>query len=234
MSLSLYNKMLQNGNTGVAGEASAMEFVLTLAIKTRGGKLKSQDVKYTIVGDGTATMSELLSAGAEHGLRVAKMSDGVVLGFYAKMGKYRNDEEPPLIQETKKSYAVLYLSNNPKVSNPDSTDPLPLQVKTEKVYVPWLNDSVSRQDFKATIEQPIVVNGKNFSLGITRFGDDMKTFMEAFPMVHFAGCNIKCYTKNAQFQLVNNDIDASIDDGHMSEKYHSVTQGIDDGQTLLP
>jgi hypothetical protein len=234
MSLKLYNKQVQNGNTGMFADSSAMEFILSLSIKTRGGKLRSTDVKYTIVGPASATMGTLIEAGFKHGQRLARLSDGVVTGFFAKMGKYRNDEEPKLIQENKKSYAILYLSNNPKVEDENSTLPQPLQVKTEKVFVPWLNDSVSRQDFKATIAQPIIVEGDSYSLGITRFGDDMKTYIEAFEMKYFAGCNIKCYTRTNNQELSNLDPSNEFADGWMSEAHEGVAQGIDDGQTLVP
>lgn len=229
MSLSLYNQALINGNTGTTANLQFAEFVLKLAVLRKGnGKVKTSETTFAICGPASATALEVEEAATQKAEQIAKLSDGVIMGLFKKMGKYRNDEQPEVVLENKKQYGIVYMSNNPLVENPDSSDPLPLKVSSTKLFIPWLADTTSRQDMAETIKNPVEVNAMDFYMATSRFQDVEKSAIEVYPTVYLAGVLAKEYTKAPTFQLVNNDVSAGGSDHVASEAFATIIDGDDD------
>lgn len=229
MSIQVYNKALTNGNTGTASNLIYGDFIVKLAIRRQGnGKVVVREVPFGMCGASTGTKVDLQEAAVKMAEKIAKLSDGVVMGLFEKLGKYRNDENPAMVHDLRKQYGVIFMSNNQLAENPAALGPYPLKTVTSKVFVPWLADDVSRQDMIATLKEPITVNTVDYMFGYSRFANSDKTSIEVFPMQYNAGCQTKEFNKIASFELVNNDVSSGISDNVMSEENATIVDGDDD------
>lgn len=228
MSVILNTGTINNGTAG-AGVNTLGEFILRLAIQLKGnGRVITKDVTYMVVGPPTATAADVEEAGMIYGGRIAKMSGGVVMGFFKKLGKYRNDEAPKQVAGLKKEYGVIFMSNNPKAEDADSSDPLPWETKTAKLFIPWIEEDVSRQDMRETIKAAVTTGGLTFNLGTSRFATEDKDTITAYPMEYVAGLTVKEYGKAVTFELTNTDAAEGGSDFLLSEAPSSIVEGDDD------
>jgi len=229
MSIKGYLTNLINGNTGTPSNLKFGEYVVKLGAKRKDGKVITRQVPFGISGPSAATISQLDEAAVIMAGRIAKLSEGVEFGIYKKLGKYRNDETPTTLACKATQWGSVIMSNDPRVEDPDAVGPYPLQAKSDKLFVPWLDDETSRQDMKLTVKAPIPVGGNNFYLATSRFVDSQKTAIEVFPLSFVQGVQTKCYNTVANFDLVNDDTDEVFGtDGTASEKFTPVVSGSDD------
>lgn len=227
MSIFSYLSPLGNGNTGT-GDLLYGEYVLKLGARRKDGKIVMRQVEFGMSGPATGNLTELDEAASQKGEQIAALSEGVIFGFYKKMGKYKNDEQPSDLACKATQWGSVIMSNDPRVENEDAIGPYPLQQKSAKLFVPWLDDETSRQDMKLTVKQPITVNAHNYTLATSRFVDAAKTDVEVFPMAFVQGVQTKCYNTVAGFELVNTDGSVGIGDGQMSEAHAVIVSGSDD------
>lgn len=227
MSIQLYSRQLTNGNTGTAAAVVFGEYVASIGALNEDGKVFKKDTKFAMSGVGT--VANLDFAAIKMAEKIAKLSDGILLGFHKKLGKYRNDEVPGTIRANKKRWAAYIGSNNPRVEDPRSVVTLPRTAKTAKVFIPWLGETTSDQDVVATLKAPI----DGFVLASSRFTDADKIEIEAFPMDYNAGITVKAYAKAPVFDLVNNDVSSGGVDHVMSEAFATVIEGLDDQEPVI-
>jgi len=226
MSLQMYGAKLINGNTGTASNQFFGEYVLKLGAKRKDGKIIMRQVEFGMAGSGS--IEELDNAATIMGSRIAKLSEGVQFGLFKKLGKYRNDEQPTPISCNSSQWGSMIVSNDPRVEDQDALGPYPLNKKSLKVFVPWLDDETSRQDMKATIKEPVEVGANSYYLAASRFADSNKTAIEVFPMQYVQGVMTKCYKTASGFELVNNDTVEGNTDQVVSEAMTSIVDGSDD------
>lgn len=233
MSLQKVNEILFSGEDGVTAAVFA-EYTVKLMVKRKDGRHITQEVPFGIGSDdASASLADLDQAASVMAARIAKLSEGVVVGLYKKLGKYRNDEVPEIIDCNNKQYGMLIMSNNPLVEDPDFSGTLPRNQKSMKLFVPWLNDTTSRQDMKATLKNPVTVNGVEYYAGTSRFADELKTEVEVFLTKYVQGVVTKCYNKVATQGYLPNDTDEGIGtDGIISEGMTSVVAGQDDQESM--
>ena len=120
MSIQVYNKAFINGSTGTAANMVYGDYQIKLAIRRQGnGKVRTQDVAFGMCGpaDGAAGLDAAAAIMAE---KIAVLSDGVLMGFWKKLGKYRNDEVPKVVHDLRKQYGLIFMSNDPRSENPDA------------------------------------------------------------------------------------------------------------------
>lgn len=227
MSIFSYLSPLGNGNTGT-GDLLYGEYVLKLGARRKDGKIVMRQIEFGMSGPSTGNLADLDDAASRKGEQIAALSEGVIFGFYKKLGKYKNDEKPSDLACKVTQWGSVIMSNDPRVENPDAIGPYPLQQKSAKLFVPWLDDETSRQDMKLTVKQPITVNSLNYTLATSRFVDAAKTDVEVFPMAFVQGVQTKCYNTVAGFELVNTDGSVGIGDGQMSEAHAVIVSGSDD------
>lgn len=227
MSIFSYLSALLNGNTGT-GALLYGEYVLKLGARRKDGKIVMRQVEFGVSGPATGNLVDLDEAASRKAEQIAALSEGVIFGFFKKMGKYKNDEQPTDLACKSTQWGSIIMSNDPRVENQDAVGPFPLQQKSSKLFIPWLDDETSRQDMKATVKQPITVNGVNYNLATSRFVDAAKTDVEVFPLSFVQGVQTKCYNTVAGFELVNTDGSVGIGDGQMSEAHAVIVDGSDD------
>lgn len=230
MSIKGYGVPLINGNTGVAGSLLYGDYVLKLGAKRKDGKIIMRQVMFGMSGpSATGSIAELDEAASIMAGRIAKLSEGVIFGFFKKLGKYRNDESPTQLACKSSQWGSVIMSNDQRVENEDAVGPYPLQAKSDKVFVPWLDDETSRQDMKLTVKAPVTVDSVDYTLATSRFVDSEKSAIEVFPLQYVQGVNTKCYNTVANFDLVLTDTDEGFGtDNELSEGHTSVVSGSDD------
>lgn len=230
MSITGYGVPLINGNTGVAGSLLYGDYVLKLAAKRKDGKIIARQVMFGMSGPAsTGSVAELDQAASVMAGRIAKLSEGVVLGLFKKLGKYRNDEQPTTLACKSSQWGSVIASNDQRVENDDALGPYPLQAKSHKVFVPWLDDKTSRQDMKLTVKAPVTIDSVDYTLATSRFTDSQKSAIEVFPLQYVQGVNTKCYNTVANFDLVLTDTDEGFgSDNQLSEVNTSIVSGSDD------
>lgn len=235
MSMQHFNgKVFRNGNTGAAASLRYGEYIIKLGVIMKGSrKVATKEVGFALSGPAAATEAELDEAASIMAGRLAKLDDGVIMNFYKKLGKYRNDEQPKVITPGSKSWGKIIQSNNPKVEDPDSIEDMPLDVKSLAVFIPHLNDTTSRQDMVATVSNPIQIDDKLFHLSTSRFDDAAKTSISVYPLEYNAGATSHEYRKAPTFQLVPNDTVIGDSDGVTSETPHVVVPGEDDQESMV-
>lgn len=227
MSIRGYGLKLVNGNTGNPSDQFFGEYILKLGAKRKDGKIIMRQVEFGMCG--TGSLADLDEAASIMAARIAKLSEGVMFGFFKKLGKYRNDESPANLACNQTQYGSVIVSNDPRVQNPDALGPYPLTKKSSKVFIPWLDDATSRQDMKATVIEPVTVNTGSYYLAASRFADNDKTSIEVYPMQYVQGVQTKCYNTAASFDLVNDDSsDGMSTDQILSEAESAIVSGSDD------
>lgn len=229
MSIYSYSKSLINGNTGQASNQLFGEYVVKLGARRKDGKVIMRQVPFGMSCPSTGTIAKLDEAASIMAGRIAKLSEGVVFGLYKKLGKYRNDEAPTALVCNATQWGAVIMSNDPRVEDPDAAGPYPLQSKSDKLFIPWLDDETSRQDMKNTVKEPVDVDGTFCYLATSRFVDANKSAIEVFPLTFVQGVQTKCYNTVAGFDLVNVDTDEGFGaDGILSEAHTPIVSGSDD------
>lgn len=220
-------------------DAIGMEFQMDLLV-TRGlDKVQKKSTQFTVVGEGSYSASsyaDLFQAGAIIASTIAKLSKGVMCGFFAKLGKFRSDEIPTDIPTGDNSYCALVLTNDYHAgygNNPcNNTNLYPYKKATSNLYIPWFRDDLSRQDVIQTfanIQQTI--NGVTYRLGQLRFADANKTTIEALPTQFVKDITVKNRSYSLPDFKINNDSALGMNDNVVSEEYNDVSSaGRDDGE----
>lgn len=230
MSLQGVGVEVVNGNDG-STMIRGGEFILKIMAKRKDGRYITREVPFAIASDTATgvTEADVNAAGSVLAARIAKLSEGVICGLYRKMGKYRNDEVPEVIECKRAQWGSVIMSNNPKVEDPESTAVMPRETKSFKLFVPWLDDETSRQDMKNTLKPVISQNGISFRPAVSRFLDELKTEVAFYPLGYVQGVATKCYNSAGSEEYLNNDTDEGIgSDGIISEGQSAIVPGSDD------
>lgn len=222
--------LVTNGNTGTANGLKFADFAIKLAARSSaGGRIIAKDTEFGLVGGATVTDAEMEEAASIMAARFAKLSSAVIVSMWKKIGKYRNDEVPGVKESTLKRYAVIFQTNNPMAEDPNYSGVMPLKTVTGKFFLPWQPADVSEQDIVESITAPITVNAKTIQLGVSKFANDNKTEISAYPLDINQGVTTKRYTRVNTFALVNNDVSDGLTDGVISEAHATLVPGVDDG-----
>lgn len=251
----IYDK--ETGDTSIEGVVNknglAMEFQANIKVLSGGDRYLVRSVSYTIVGSPTsdsATISDndlanglmgIIQAGSVMASNIAACSKGVLVGFFAKLGKYRQDEMPASIPTGDNSWASLILSNNrysgygmdPCTKN----DEFPAVPASAQIRIPWFRDDISRQDVKDSLDNwALTVNGFKYSLGQVRFRDDNKVDMVCMRVDSLHHLKVAEYSRNLGGLLNNNDTTLGIqDDKVLSEKVNTmIFDTSDDDGVITP
>ena len=231
MSIQTYTQAFVNGNTGVVSNLLYGDYICKLAVRRQGnGKVAIKEVAFGICGPSTGDLADMDEAAYKMAEKIAKLSAGVLMGYFKKCGKYRNDEEPVLVHDLKTQYATLTMSNDPRAENPLALGPYPIKQVKFRVFIPWKRIDVSEQDIVATLKAPITVNSVDYQFGYSRFADSGKNSIEVFPLNYASGVMTKNEQRVIGFQLVNNDSTSGGEDHVISEVVADIAEGIDDDQ----
>lgn len=229
VSIQTYSKPFINGNTGVASNLLYGDYICKLAVRRQGnGKVVVREVSYGICGPATGDSADMDEAAYKMAEKIAKLSAGVLMGYFKKCGKYRNDEEPILVHDLKTQYATLTMSNDPRSENPLALGPYPIKQVKYRVFIPWKRTDVSEQDIVQTLKSPITVNTVNYQFGYSRFVDSDKSEIEVFPLNYASGVMTKNEQRVIGFELVNNDVSSGGSDHVVSEAFATIVDGNDD------
>ena len=229
MSIQTYTKPFVNGNTGTPANMLYGDYICKLAVRRQGnGKVVVREVEYGICGSASGNAADLDEAAYQMAEKIAKLSAGVLMGYFKKCGKYRNDEEPILVHDLKTQYATLSMSNDPRAENPLALGPYPLKQVKKKLFIPWKRVDVSEQDIVATLKTPITIEGTDYLFGYSRFADSAKSVIEVFPLNYASGVMVKNEQRVIGFDLVNNDSAIGGADHVLSESFASIVDGDDD------
>lgn len=234
----------------LAKTAMAMEFNVRLMCSIGGDRTAVRNVQFTVVGvkegddtlDGDAgavglNLHHMLDAGARVASNIAKVSKGVVSGFFAKLGKFRADEIPQTVAVGDNSLATIDLSNN--ANDEYGADPCkkdkqyPLIDASSRIYIPWLRDDVSRQDLVQHFGNwSYVANGLTFSLGQVKFADSNKIDMICEPTQYVRNIKTLNYSrKTPAYKEVNDTHMGMLTDKVVSEFMNTFDDGgVDDIQ----
>lgn len=259
MSIQTYNKAVylddrmisydpQTGHTTgpsqeLAKHGVAMEFQINLKVLSGRDQWKVRPCSFTIVGNAETSIDgkdegkaiyALIEAGSRMASNIAYLSKGVLVGFYAKLGKYRQDEMPINVPVGDNSFGTLVFNNedgsalrNQECGREYS---LPMTPGSVNVRIPWLRDDLSRQDMLETLSQwEYVQDGITFSLGQVKFKDDEKIEMVAIPCNNVKYIKAVEKSRNLGQLLINNDEHLGISsDKVASEAFNDFTEGLDD------
>jgi len=230
MSITSYGRSLINGNTGVVASLLYGDYILKLGAKRKDGKVIMRQVEFGMTGpSSTGNIADLDEAASIMAGRIAKLSEGVIFGFFKKLGKYRNDETPTTLACKASQWGSVIMSNDQRVEDDDAAGPYPLQAKSHKIFVPWLDDATSRQDMKETVKTAVPVSAVDYNLATSRFIDTNKSAIEVFPLQYVQGVQTKCYNTVANFDLVLTDADEGFGADHqLSEGNTAIISGSDD------
>ena len=165
-----------------AGGFPRLNLGATVPLNVTQASAVTRQVSFGISGPAVATIAQLDEAAVIMAGRIGKLSEGVEFGIYKKLGKYRNDETPTTLACKATQWGSVIMSNDPRVEDADAIGPYPLQAKSDKLFVPWLDDETSRQDMKLTVKAPVTVRGNNFYLATSRLVDSQKPAIEVFPL----------------------------------------------------
>lgn len=226
MSIKLFSHGVVDGYAGT-GTMKYAEYVVRLGVRRQGnGRVVTKDVPFALGGLATADEAGLHEAAIQMAERIAKLSKGVVMNLFQKLGKYRNDELPEIQKDTAITYGICALTNDERIVDPEAD--APRVSKSARVFIPWLHEEVSRQDLKATLTDPVTVGGDDFFFAISRFQDVEKSAVEGYMLPYSAGTIIKDMDRVPNFALTNDDVSLGGSDGIVSEAYATVTPGDDD------
>lgn len=269
MSLQTYNKPVffdnrvvtydaEHGTTGTlealsAKKGMAMEFQANIKILSGRDRYRVRSMTFTIVGNNDSftggraeignAMYGLMEAGSRLASLIAKMSKGVIVGFFAKLGKYRQDEMPINVPTGDNSYGTLIYNNSVDseyASNECGRNAeLPATPASTAIRIPWLRDDISRQDIKQNLDDWKFQDEGNdgsgfiFSIGQVKFKDDNKVELVAIPTTGLHSIKVAERSYNLGQLLVNNDASQGIiTDKVLSEKESGwdSSAGEDDGE----
>lgn len=230
MSIYSFLKSWINGNTGSPTSILFGQYIAKIGAKRKDGKIIMRQIQFGMAGpSATGNVADLDEAASIMAGRIAKLSEGVLFGFFKQLGKYRNDEAPTELACKSTQWGKVIVSNDPRVEDEDAAGPYPLKQYSTSVFIPWLDDETSRQDMKNTVKAPVSVDGVDYHLAASRFADTDKTVIEVFPMQYVQGVQTKCYNTVAGFDLVNADADEGFGaDGILSEGNTPIVAGSDD------
>ena len=215
-------------NTSVSNSGDRVvsaEFVLVLGIRD-GKKIRSRQTEFSCVrtlgSDDTNAMGDLINDASKYASDIAAMSRGVVLSFYMKLGKYRNDEQMPQLGGEPLNTAVITL-DNVNVTTDSAGVPtsgiMPLRKVSQTIRIPWVGENVALGTIKSTLEQSI----GNTSMGVTRFEQNgQKTIVEAYKTNHKGYGKLVERDNVAVIAYENNDTALGDTDNIISEKYNNV------------
>ena len=226
----------------------AMEFQINLKILSGRDKWRVRPCSFTIIGDSETAIADadvgnaiygLIEAGSRMASNIAYLSKGVLVGFFAKLGKYRQDEMPINVPVGDNSFGTIVFNNEDgsalREQECGRSYNLPMTPGSVAVRIPWFRDDLSRQDILQTLaDWQYTQNGINYTLGQVKFKDDNKVEMLAMP------CNNVKYVKAVEKSkalgqlLTNNDAHLGItSDKVLSESFNDFEEGVDD-DTLNP
>lgn len=212
----------------------AMEFQVNIMVTKGFDKTSSKSSTFTIVAE-NGTIEGLIQAGSIMASNIAKLSKGVISAFYAKLGKYRDDEIPQDVPTGDNSYSVTTMTNNEmdaysKRICSSSEVTYPAKTVTSNIYIPWVRDDVSDADISATLEQfSETIDGVDYKLGYVRFNDDNKVNMTCYPVSEVKYTGIKRSSRKTRAFLNNNDVSLGIvPDDVLSEEFNTAKSGGDD------
>jgi hypothetical protein len=268
MSIQTYNKPVYYDDRMVEYNPSTGETNVPAALTSKNGitadfqvnlkVLKGRDSysvrssTYTIVGtsetgiSGRADIANalmgLMEAGARWAQNVAALSKGVLVAFYMKCGKYRQDEMPINVPTGDNSWGKLILSNNPNAeygrNECDAMEEFPMERASAQIFIPWLRDDVSQADIINTVDSFEYVDsdsGFTFTLGQSRFKDDNKVDIVALPTAYCKDVKRSARSRTLGGLLANNDSALGIlTDKVLSEEFNTVEGGADDGLETNP
>lgn len=210
--------------------AKSAEFVLKLGIRD-GKRIRSRNVEFSMVTWGgtestTVTMDNLINQASKIASSIAAISRGVILAFYMKIGKYRDDEQMPNLGGEPNNTAVLTFDNvNVEVDSGGVpvSGTMPTRKVSQTIYIPWVGEEVSLSTIRKTLEQTL---DSNASLGVTRYdqnGD--KSVVEAYRTQHKSYAKLLESDRISVVALRNNDEALGDSDNIISEKYNAVIAG---------
>lgn len=263
MSIQTYNKpvlfddrvVTYDSTTGTVGNLEpltktgmAMEFQANIKVLSGRDKYLIRNTQFTIVGckddnsaitdaDIPAGLYGLIEAGTRYASNIAKMSKGVLVGFFAKLGKYRQDEMPISVATGDNSWATMILNNSVtsglRENECTRNSELPAQPATTSIRIPWFRDDVSRQDLMSDLDNWEYVDsgsGMTFEVGQVKFKDDNRVDMVALPTASVHSIKAGERSKSLGTLLINNDSALGIkSDKVLSEAYSSFDDlGVDD------
>lgn len=269
MSLQTYNKpvyyddrvVTYDADSGTTGNLEAlssklglaMEFQANIKILSGRDRYRVRSTTFTIVGkndNGASGRSQignglygLIEAGSRLASLIAKMSKGVIVGFFAKLGKYRQDEMPINVPVGDNSFGTLVYNNSVdseySSSECDRNAELPATPASTAIRIPWLRDDISRQDIKKNLDDWAFDDSGNdgsgfvFKVGQVKFKDDNKVDLVAIPTTGLHSIKVAERSYNLGQLLVNNDSARGIiTDKVLSEKESGwdSESGDDDGE----
>lgn len=173
--------------------------VLLVAVDKACGKKRWARTAFEVVGTTELAMENFAIYLAE---QIAKMSDGVISKVTKILGHYRNDEMPEIVASNIRKSGSVIASNG--------CDPDAPRIMSQKIFIPWPKDTVSRAELKALVTQ--ISDGAGIA-GLGKIGwlDDQKTELGAYYLTEAVGAMIKDYEKLSNFSLVSNDVGAGVD-----------------------
>lgn len=212
----------------------AMEFQVNIMVTRGFDKTAMKSSTFTIVGE-NATVEGLIEAGSILASNIARLSKGVISGFYAKLGKYRPDVVPQDVAPGDNSYCVLTMTNNEnnEYSYYNCTNigrEYPSRTVTNNFYVPWIRNDVSDADVIATFKDfEVELDGVTYTTGYVRFNSDEKIGMTCYPVKFVKYIDQKKVSRSNPAFLNNNDVELGIvNDDILSEKFSTVKSAGDD------
>lgn len=226
-------------------EGMAMEFTVVIKTTVSRDRWTSRAVNFTIVGKSNDAITGenigkklygLIEAASRVASNIAYLSKGVISGFYAKLGKHRNDEpviDVPVGDNSRGS--ILFTANeNDQLGKLacDRTSDFPVMKAQQKIFIPWLRDDVSRQDMRQTLELwqfDDETSNMAFNLGYVKFKDENQVDMICCPTPYAQSIKSSEYSRSTGVMLKNNDTDLGIySDKVLSEEFNSFADGEDD------
>lgn len=211
-----------SGNT-----AKGAEFVLVLGIRD-GKRIRSRNVEFScITFGGSPSLDDLINYASQFASAIAQISRGVVMSFYMKLGKYRNDEQMPNLGGEPNNTAVITL-DNVNVTTDSGGVPvsgvMPIRKVSQTIRIPWVGENVSLATIKDTLEQLLT----NTCMGVTRFElDGTKSTVEAYRTQHKSYGVLKEVDTVAVISYENNDLSLGDTDNIISEKYAPTQISVD-------
>ena len=186
---------MTNNSGALTKKGVAMDFQINLKVLRGRDKWTVRPCTYTIIGEAESAITDanvanavygLIEAGARMASNIAYLSKGVLVGFFAKLGKYRQDEMPINVPTGDNSYGTIVFNNEDgsalREQECGRSYNLPMTPGSVAVRIPWFRDDLSRQDILSTLESwSYIQDGITFTLGQVKFKDDQKIEMLAMP-----------------------------------------------------
>lgn len=222
----------------LTAQGFALECSVVIKVLRGRDKETARASNFTVCGNSSSTFAGIVqyaSIVAEH---IAKMSKGVITGLFFKMGKYRPDEIPGNVPTGDNFTAVVDLSNNQNdelglSECGDERGLYPANSAGTRLYIPFVRDDISKVDIMGTIDDlnEYELDGATYYLAQTRFGNENKTMIVAYPCKYIRNYFIKGTSRKAIGYLANNDVELGLTpDNISSELYATVSQDYgDDG-----